>query len=99
MDTITDRPDAPRDFDEVVAHDTHGQSIAAWTAVGVMLIGAFVAAAVAIAAAAGYMDWNPFLFWLGMLVMAVVGPAVGIVMSKMGYGAGGAKDSFTNSHY
>ena len=90
MDTLEDRPDAPATAAEATAHDTHGQSIAAWAAVGVMLVGAVVAAVFCVL-------WNPVLFWLGMFVMVVAGPALGLVLSKMGYGAGGAKDSFTNS--
>lgn len=92
MDSITDRPDAPVSHEEGIAHDTHGQSIAAWSAVGVMLVGAIMAAIWCIL-------WNPYLFWTGMFLMAIAGPVLGLVLSKMGYGAGGDKDSFTNSHY
>lgn len=92
MDTISDRPDAPVTHEEGAAHDTHGQSIAAWAAVGVMLVGAIIAAIFCIL-------WNPIIFWSGMALMVVVGPVLGLVLSKMGYGAGGEKDSFTNSHY
>lgn len=70
-------------------HDTHGQSIAAWAAVGVLLVGATVLAVAVVLL-------NIPLIVLGVVLLAA-GPVVGIALARAGYGAGGAKDSFTNS--
>ena len=69
------------------AHDDnepgHGNSPAAWTAVTIGLI------AFAIGTLAFWLDL-PWLVWAsaGLLVVGVI---VGAVLSRMGYGAGGAR--------
>jgi len=60
-------------------HPSHGNTPAAWTAVIIGLLG-FVVASVAVMA--GQMTF--FYIGLGVLPVALV---VGVVMSKMGYGA------------
>ncbi|MGA0565960.1 DUF6704 family protein [Rathayibacter sp. KR2-224] len=61
----------------------HGHSPAAWTAVVIMLIGVVIGA---------------FAFWfdqpwvvVGSAVVVIIGPIVGAIMSKAGYGANGPK--------
>lgn len=86
---MSDRPDSAPSTNERITHDTHGQSIAAWAAVGVLLLGS-----IALAIGVVVLWW--WLIIVGV-VLLVAGPVVGIGLSKAGYGAGGAKDSFTNS--
>ncbi|MCG7321665.1 HGxxPAAW family protein [Arsenicicoccus bolidensis] len=86
---IEDRPDAAPSANEQATHDTHGQSIAAWATVGVMLLGAVVTSLAVV-----FANW----FWIIVgAVIVVAGPVLGSVLVKAGYGAGGPKDSFTNS--
>jgi len=60
-------------------HEDHGHSVAAWTAVIIILIGAAVASwAVVIA--------SVVLFWVGIGI-CVVGAIVGKVLGMAGYGA------------
>jgi hypothetical protein len=60
-------------------HDSHGHSVAAWTAVGIVLVGSLVMSlAVAFAVV--------WLFIVGAVV-AVAGGVAGKVMTAMGYGA------------
>lgn len=60
-------------------HEDHGHSVAAWTGVGVILLG------VAVASAAMLIPNVP-LFIVGMVICAV-GLVVGKVLSMAGYGA------------
>lgn len=60
-------------------HDNHGNSIAAWVGVGIMVV-AFAIMAFAVAVP------NVPLF-IGGAVLVVVGLIVGKVLSSMGYGA------------
>ena len=63
-------------------HESHGHSIAAWTAVTVIMVGALISSiAVAVASA--------LLFWVGVAV-AVVGALSGPVLAAMGFGQSGA---------
>ena len=62
-------------------HDSHGQSTAAWTAVGIIMVGALV---MAIAVVIG----SVWLFVVGA-VIAVVGGISGKVLSAMGFGKSG----------
>jgi hypothetical protein len=62
-------------------HDAEGNSIAAWTAVVIMLVG-FAFGTIAFCAAI------PALVWVGAAVL-VIGPIVGGILKKMGYGVGG----------
>jgi len=61
------------------AHSNHGNTIAAWTAVGVIMIGAFISSLAVVFA-------TVTMFVVG-LVVCVVGVIVGKVLSKAGYGA------------
>src|SRR5919199_807976 len=62
-------------------HDNHGQSVASWTAVGIVMVGALV---MAIAVVIG----SVWLFVVGA-VIAVVGGISGKVLSAMGFGKSG----------
>ena len=57
----------------------HGNTPAAWTGVGIVLVG-FVVAGIGLV----LMSWP--LFWIGV-VLGPVGGVVGMVMARMGYGA------------
>jgi hypothetical protein len=66
------------------AHDPgHGSSPAAWIGVTIMLIGA---------TAGTLFFWldQPLLVWASSSLL-VVGPIVGTLMAKAGYGVGGSK--------
>jgi hypothetical protein len=64
---------------ELEHQEDHGHSVAAWTAVIIILIGAAVAAAgVAIASAV--------VFWVGIAI-CLVGAVTGKVLGMAGYGA------------
>ncbi len=66
------------------AHDPgHGDSPAAWTGITIMLIGF---------AAGTLFFWldQPALVWASASLL-VVGPIVGTIMAKAGYGVGGSK--------
>jgi hypothetical protein len=62
-------------------HSSHGQSIASWTAVGVVMAGALIMAIAVVIAA----TW---LFVVGAVV-AVLGGISGKVLSAMGFGVSG----------
>jgi hypothetical protein len=68
-------PDVPGD------HDNHGQSVAAWTAVAIVFVGAII---MAIAVVIG----SVWLFVVGAVV-AVAGGISGKVLSAMGFGVSG----------
>ncbi len=57
----------------------HGNTPAAWTGVGIVLIG-FVVAGLGLV----LMSWP--LFWVGV-ALGPVGGIVGLMMARMGYGA------------
>lgn len=61
------------------AHDDHGSTPAAWTAVTIVMV-AFVVGGI------GVLLSQPWLFWSGC-VLVVVGVAAGKVMQMMGMGA------------
>lgn len=61
------------------AHDNHGQTPAAWTAVIIIMVG-FLLGSIAVIAS------TPWLFAAGA-VLIVVGAVVGKVMQMMGLGA------------
>lgn len=67
--------------DEHVVPDHHGQSVAAWTSVGILLV------ASALIAASFPLSSTPLLI-VG-LVLVVVGLVVGKVLASTGYGVGG----------
>lgn len=72
---------------EHVVHDHHGQSLAAWVTVGILLVAsALVALSFPLA--------NTPLLVVG-IVVAVAGLVVGKVLSAIGYGIGG-KGEVTN---
>jgi hypothetical protein len=60
-------------------HEGHGNTVAAWTAVTVMIVGFCIGA---IAFPLG----SPTVFWFGVGVV-VLGAALGKVLQSMGYGA------------
>jgi hypothetical protein len=62
-------------------HDNHGQSTAAWTAVGIIMVGALV---MGVAVVIG----SVWLFIVGA-VIAVLGGVSGKVLSAMGFGKSG----------
>jgi multisubunit Na+/H+ antiporter MnhG subunit len=61
------------------AHSNHGNTIAAWTAVGVIMIGALISSFAVVFA-------SVTMFVVG-IVVCVLGVIVGKVLSKAGYGA------------
>ncbi len=62
-------------------HDSHGQSIASWTAVGIVMFAALVTSIAVVAA-------QVWLFVVGA-VLVVVGAVAGKVLSAMGFGVSG----------
>ncbi|MDF2091848.1 hypothetical protein P0Y31_05795 [Knoellia sp. 3-2P3] len=60
-------------------HEDHGHSVAAWTAVTIILIGSAIASWAVVVA-------SPVLFWVGIGV-AVLGAVAGKVLGMAGYGA------------
>lgn len=58
----------------------HGDSVAAWTAVVIMMVASVIGAF-------GVCLGNWPLFWIGGIGLVVVGAIVGKVLSMMGYGA------------
>ncbi|MGJ9401881.1 HGxxPAAW family protein [Arthrobacter sp. KK5.5] len=67
----------------------HGNSVAAWTAVGIMLIGALLGCV-------GFAITNVPLLAVGSVVV-ILGLVAGWFMKKIGYGVGGSK-SKDNGH-
>ena len=61
------------------AHSNHGNTIAAWTAVGVIMIGALISSFAVVFT-------SVTLFVVG-IVVCVLGVVAGKVLSKAGYGA------------
>jgi len=61
--------------------DNHGNTPAAWTAVCIGLL-AFVVGGI------GLMAYSMVVFWIGV-ALAPIAIIVGVVMSRMGYGATG----------
>ncbi len=62
-------------------HESHGHSTAAWTAVGIIMLGALVMSIAVVIA-------SVWLFVVGAVV-AVLGAISGKVLSAMGFGASG----------
>ncbi len=60
-------------------HDDHGNTPAAWATVIVALLGFLVGSI-------GLMTYSMTVFWVGVALVPVA-VVVGLVMSKMGYGA------------
>ncbi|WP_313813186.1 HGxxPAAW family protein [Glutamicibacter sp.] len=61
----------------------HGNSIAAWALVGIMLVGSVVAGI-----AFANLAWS--IFWVGCGIMAL-GLVVGFILKLAGFGVGGAR--------
>jgi hypothetical protein len=61
-----------------VPHENHGNSIAAWSAVTIIMVASCVGAIGVLIAA-------PWLFWVG-IALVVVGVAAGKVLQMMGFG-------------
>lgn len=68
---------------DVEEHDSEGNSIAAWTAVVIMLV------AFAVGTIAFCFDY-PVVVWIAA-GFEIVGLVVGQVLKKMGYGVGGSR--------
>jgi hypothetical protein len=67
---------------EVAAqHNAHGQSVASWTAVGIIVLGALIMAIAVVIA-------TTWLFVVGAVVV-VLGAVAGKVLSAMGFGVSG----------
>ena len=64
-----------------VPHESHGNSVAAWTAVSIIALGFLLATAAVVAR-------TPVLFVIGAVVV-VVGAVAGKVLSAMGFGVSG----------
>lgn len=64
-------------------HDNHGNTVAAWTAVVIMLVGCVLGAL-------AFPMGSPTVFWVGVGVV-VLGLVVGKVLQVMGYGASSAE--------
>jgi hypothetical protein len=60
------------------AHDDHGHTVAAWTAVGITML-AFLVGCI------GVVIVSPTVFWIGVALIPVAGIA-GKVLALMGYG-------------
>lgn len=69
------------DTQHVEEHDAEGNSIAAWTAVVIMLA-AFAGGT------AGFCAELPIVVWIAVGV-EILGALTGLVLKKMGYGVGG----------
>jgi hypothetical protein len=72
---MTDDPQSPAATAHAVGH---GNSVAAWTAVGVIVLGSLISAL----AIPFSLVW---LFWVGIVVI-VIGAILGKVLSAMGFG-------------
>lgn len=59
-------------------HEDHGHSVAAWTGVGIILLGSAVASWAVVASSA-------VLFWVGIAI-CLIGAVAGKVLSLAGYG-------------
>lgn len=59
----------------------HGNTVAAWAGVSIMMIG-FTLGSI------GVLVTTASLFWTGVIVF-LVGPVVGLVLQKMGFGQAG----------
>jgi len=77
--------ETPGDYATSPHHPGHGNSVAAWTAVGIIMVAALVMAVAVVAAL-------PWLFWVGcgLVVLAVI---VGKVLAAMGFGVDGKNAS------
>lgn len=64
----------------------HGNSPAAWTSVGVMLVGVIVGCIAFLIGESATM-----LFWIGGVGIIVLGIIAGPVLKMAGYGVGGSK--------
>lgn len=61
-----------------VPHENHGNSIAAWSAVTIVMVASCIGAI-------GVLISAPWLFWVGVALI-VVGVAAGKVLAMMGFG-------------
>ena len=63
------------------AHDHEGNSVAAWTAVSIIMLGSLVSAI-------AFPLTSTWLFWVGIVVI-VLGVVAGKVLAMMGFGVEG----------
>jgi fatty acid desaturase len=61
-----------------VPHESHGNSVAAWTAVTIVMVGCLVSAIAVLVK-------TPWLFWAG-IVLCAVAVVIGKVLQMMGFG-------------
>lgn len=71
-------------------HDNHGNSLAAWVAVGILLV-AFAVMCLAVA-------FPNVPMFIGGVVLGIVGVIVGKVLAMAGYGADGKKPTKADAH-
>ncbi|GAA4285441.1 hypothetical protein GCM10022261_29720 [Brevibacterium daeguense] len=64
---------------ETVQDPGHGNTLAAWMTVFIMLLGAVVATV-------GNIFGSWMIFWVGIVIALIVGPGVGLVLRAMGKG-------------
>jgi hypothetical protein len=74
-------PDAAGTQQAAAQHEAHGQSMASWTAVGIIMFGALVMAIAVIVT-------TVWLFVVGAVIV-VLGAVAGKVLSAMGFGVSG----------
>jgi nucleoside recognition membrane protein YjiH len=74
----SDERTAPAERHADTDHEDHGHSIAAWSLVAIVLVGALISSVAVVIA-------KPWLFFVG-LVVAVIGLIVGKVLQAMGFG-------------
>jgi len=70
-----------RQADVVEHHESHGSSVAAWTAVSIIALGALMGT---VAVVAGSPVW-----WVACALLVVIGALTGKVLSAMGFGVSG----------
>lgn len=84
---MTSMKNAPIERDAIdydaIADPGHGNTVAAWTGVAIMLLGSIIAGV-------GNVIFNDFLFYGGIAV-AAVGLLVGFILRLMGFGAKGKR--------
>lgn len=71
---LSDRQSLPDRQPHSTAHDDHGHSVAAWTTVGLIMVGSVIAAI-------GFPLDSPPVFWAGVVVM-LLAVALGYVWSR-----------------
>lgn len=68
----------------------HGHSVASWAAVTVMMVGFAIGAF-------GFWFVSMWMNWVAVVLVFVVGPLVGFILMKLGYGVNGSRSAVKNS--